>query len=170
MTSITIEIASPQEYETIEKMAEEWEMIAAKKKQQARTPQERELFSNSMTIAQLISEYFHIERRVKSEIYVCKDQKKALQGVCIVLIGKEDLYVELVATHPHQLRSSLHQAQRIHGIGTALMRYAETRAAVLACKTISLTSLDDGADGFFKKLGFRAHPDEINMAKEVSRA
>jgi len=154
--TLFVTIAKPEDYDTLHKTAALWQKIADAKKATAplKWPS-TSLLWDSVYTNQRFQYLLGKELPPSAEVYVCKDSDQRIQGLCLAYLQEDGLEIETLATHPHNLASPLNNSEehRAKGTGSALIAYAEQRAAEFGSARIYL-SYTDSALHFYKKLGF----------------
>jgi GNAT superfamily N-acetyltransferase len=163
VSTLCVEKVPSEMHALLHKTASVWQRIAQEKTMQAlREGEDPKLFRESSCVNAWIAQTLEgpvYQRPLPScnEVYVCTDSQGAYQGICVVVFEEEATCIDWLTTHPHNLRSPVNstEAQRVTGVGTALMQYVEKQAVQRGYNKIYLRPTQT-AISFYERLAFQS--------------
>ncbi len=155
-----------ENYQEISLKIEAW-LVIAKGKEELAEELHPQIFRASAFILSEIKN--HIEESLKlgkipnKSLFVCRDVHATIQGVSI--FSKQECFLNCIASNPENL-PHLINTQRVHGIGTAMIRHF-AQIAKEKNQSIFLFSIPI-AETFYIKLGFE-HIYPFQMELTISK-
>lgn len=149
---------SRYDYPEAERIAYTWERVAREKEGEARRDTEKAQFRACANISNAVSnavascfEHSNYNRY----IYTCKDSEGNDQGMMVINIEIDRVYVALLVTNPINIRSDVNanEIKKVNGAGTCLLNKAVEIATQEGKESVWLTPLQS-AVGFYKRHGF----------------
>ncbi len=151
---LRVEQVKPEDYHKIAKIAIVWSRIAFEKFINEQGKSEG-IFADSTRVSNDIALSLINPEKEEREVLICKDQENRIQGIAILRILEDQVYLSFLATHPHNIRSSLNPGEsQVAGAGTALLQKVVERAKELGKNSIYLYNLPS-AKQFYLKAGFQ---------------
>ncbi len=150
------------------KVASIWEQVALKKACLAEDSNEKEQFIACAHISLAIANSLAYPADYRS-YYVCRDEKGQDQGMMVLEMKPNKVYVALLVTNPHNIRSKVNEDEpnKVKGAGTCLLQKAEELARNEGKESIVLHPVST-AITFYEKNGFE-WDDLYSMAKKVQK-
>lgn len=154
---------------TAEKVTTEWVNIAKEKSQKDIE------FLNSESILKSISQRLQFPLKHNYRVFACFDALNQQQAIAVaseenkISTQKSHLYVNLLATNPINIRSSLNKEEKkVTGAGTALISHLAKVCLQENKKELQVTSLDSALP-FYIKLGFhQSTPNSYHLSLKIS--
>jgi hypothetical protein len=176
-SQLKAEKISKSELKNVQKMADAWRKNASNKENLTNEPQEKQAFASSCGINGKISRALEdISNNPKghpnTRAYKCVDPNKNIQGLMVVEkrsdVQSPHLYVNLLATHPNNLPSSVNDLEnnRVRGAGVSLIECAKSVAQKRDFKSVELEPSETATD-FYEKRGFEIQKSENNGVSKV---
>ncbi len=163
-------ITEPQE--TVAKIVSIWQRVAGNKGKQATILSEKSQFIDCLTVSSLI-----LGTLQPLSAYICKDENANSQGMMMLQLKTDHVYIQYLVTNPINIRSSVNngETKKVRGVGTCLLNKAEEIAVQEGKGSIQLHSFASAVP-FYRKGGFScvdgdvgASDDEVPMKKRVQK-
>lgn len=155
------EIRTLQDRSETIKTVRSWTTLSIK--METPPPEESRKFTDSRSTTRGIElKLNHLNRN--DRVFVCIDDQNRPQSVSVVSDQEDDLYVNLLATHPNNISSSveLEPGPQIKGSGTAMMNHLFKTCVEENKSKVALSPMPSSW-GFYKKLGLTLSQETADM-------
>ena len=142
------------DYPEAARIASTWERVAREKEREATRDTEKTQFRACANISSSVASSLEYPNYNRS-IYTCKDSEENDQGMMVINIERDRVYVALLVTNPINIRSDVNanETKKVNGAGTCLLNKAVEIATEEGKESVWLTPLNS-AVGFYKRQGF----------------
>lgn len=172
-----IEFVDKANWGEIAQIARKWGDIAKEKNAQTEDPIESARFEDSKFICgrlfaclQDSLEFSPLDKN--QAVYVCRDDRGEIQGIATIHQKRTRIKVDLLATHPRNIRSHINESEpnRVEGVARTIFNHIMNMGKKRKLKAIYLRSTGSAENFYLSKMGFRKDSNTEYLVKSLNAA
>ena len=169
-TLSVVKAETPPQINRIKQVIVEWEAMAREKEFVESDREWKGKFSDSVFLLCHAPMYFSgVGPESNHFVHVAHDCEGREQGLMFSSLRKTSLYVKVLITNPKNLGARVNRGEenRVQGVGSRLLREAESVAEMHGKSSVSLTS-NANSEMFYLKQGYRLRPNsDAEFVKQI---